>query len=396
MGGLNLVGELYDYMIGIVVVGVIFTSAVFAIPAISYVNLLQVDQQQLRNTALNVFNTMLLGTGSPSDWGHMWPFNQSNVKNFGLASSEESSLYVLDSDKVQRLDRDSPLGYMEYQYVRDLLGLEDYGFCFTVYRPFTVNASINLDQKAEPPWVKFAVDVTRSEDGRPIPNALVSATILVSAQNILNPKEDPLAVVTGTKIFFTNLLGKCGGNQTVNIDTKSYDITTALVVLRVTVAGITSVLVKQTDEDTQNLLRINTFGDTVTLTFKGLCQKDSQGVRRVFDILTYNFEEIAPLYDGRDAPQTEKIINTGEKYDWWNKTFPGLSVLDPALLLFVVRVPNPTRTVIIAGPFSFWESSKLLSFGPDLEQFSGNAVKLRRFVVISGITYIAELTLWKE
>jgi len=395
MGGLNLVGELYDYMIGIVVVGVIFTSAVFAIPAISYVNLRQVDQQQLRNTALNVFNTMLLGTGRPSDWGHMWPFNQSNVKNFGLASSEESSLYVLDTDKVQRLDQDSPLGYMEYQYVRDLLGLEDYGFCLTVFRPFTVKASINLSDE-KPPRVEFAVDVTRSEDGRPIPNALVSATILVSAQNILNPKDDPIAVVTGTKIFFTNFLGKCGGNQTVNIDTKIYDPTTALVVLRITVAGITSVIVKQTDEENQNLLKINTFGDTVTLTFKGLSQKDAQGVRRVYDILTYNFEEIMPIYDGRDEPQTSQIINAGEKYDWWNMTFPGLSALDPALLLFVVRVPNPTRTVIVAGPFSFWESSKLLSYGPDSEQFSNVAIKLRRFVVISGITYIAELTLWKE
>jgi type II secretory pathway pseudopilin PulG len=103
-----LVGEIYDYMIGIVIVGIIFVAAMFTIPSISFINLRQVDQQQLRNTALNLFNAILLGDGSPSNWGSTYPFNQSNVESFGLSLSGQSSMYTLDIDKLQRLNTIGP------------------------------------------------------------------------------------------------------------------------------------------------------------------------------------------------------------------------------------------------------------------------------------------------
>jgi hypothetical protein len=51
---------------------------------------------------------------------------------------------------------------------------------------------------------------------------------------------------------------------------------------------------------------------------------------------------------------------------------------------------------MIAGPLSLGDASNVFSFGPDSEQFSDVALKLRRYVVFSGMTFIAELTLWKE
>ena len=388
-----MVGELYDYMIGIVIVGVIFTSAVFAVPAISYVNLLQVNQQQLRNTALNVFNAMLLGTGSPSDWGSTFPFDQNNVEAFGLAYSGESSLYVLDTDKVQRLDKDSP-GYIEYQYVRDLLRLEDHGFSLSIFRPFTVDWDLDINNVTN--YVSFAVNVTRSEDGRPIPNAQVSSTILCSAKND-NKQDAPIVVVTPQKTFFTNALGRCEGNEPMQIPA-GYVIETAVAILKISVAGITTMVVAQTMLALQNVMKINTFGDTITLSIREDLQSETEGVRRILRIMTYNYDALTEIW-GTDGKPPK--ITHGYGYVSYSFTFPGLKAMAPALLLFGVDVTLGKITrgrvpVIIAGPFSLWESSRVFSFGADSEQFGGVAVKLRRYVVFSGMTYIAELMLWKE
>ncbi len=389
-----MVGELYDYMIGIIVVGVIFTSAVFAIPAISYVNLLQVDQQQLRNTALNVFNAMLLGTGSPPDWGSTFPFDQNNVEAFGLDLSEESSLYTLDTDKVQRLDKESP-GYIEYSYVRDLLRLEEYGFSLSIFRPFEVDWDLQIDSARNS--VSFAINVTRSEDGRSIPNAQVSVTILCTAKK-LDKVDEPLVNVTRPNTLFTDALGRCGGTQLLEIP-PDYILETAVAIMRVTVAGISTMVVAQQDQKVQNVMKINTFGDTIILSFRGELTNTSSA-RWVHNIMSYNYDEtLTEIYPGGDG--NEDKITEGYGYVYWNNTFPGLQAMDPALLLFTVsttlgRGEGGRKTVIVAGPFSLWESSEILSFGPDSEQFSNVALKLRRYVVISGMTYIAELTLWKE
>jgi hypothetical protein len=392
MGGLNLVGELYDYMIGIVVVGVIFTSAVFAVPAISYVNLLQVNQQQFRNTALNVFNAMLLGTGSPSDWGSTFPFDQNNVEAFGLDLSEESSLYVLDTDKLQRLDKESP-GFIEYPYVRELLRLEEYGFSLSIFRPYTVDWDLQINKDSSSVW--FAVNVTRSEDRRPIPNAQVSVTILCTARNP-DKVDEPLVNVTRPNTLFTDALGRCEGTQSIQIP-PGYTIETAIATMRITVAGISTIVVAQQEERVQNIMKINTFGDNIVLSFRGELTNTSSA-RWVLGVMAYNYDEtLTEVYPGGDG--NEDKITEGYGYVFWNNTFPGLKAMDPALLLFLVDVTlgkGGRQTYIVAGPFSLWESSEILSFGPDSEQFSNVAIKLRRFVVFSGMTYIAELTLWKE
>ena len=389
-----MVGELYDYMVGIVTVGIIFISAVIAVPAISYVNLLQVNQQQLRNTALNVFNAMLLGTGSPSDWGSTFPFNQSNVEAFGLDYSGESSLYVLDTDKVQRLDKDSP-GNIEYPYVRDLLRLEDYGFSLTIFRPFTVDWDLQINNS--PNYVWFAVNVTRSEDGRPIPNAQVYVTILCSAKNP-NKEDEPIVNVTRPSTLFTDALGRCEETEPIQIP-PGYIIETAVAILKITVAGISTMVVAQQDQTVQNVMKINTFGDTIILSFRGELTNTS-AARRILNIMSYNYDDtLTQIYGGGDG--NEDKITEGYGYVFWNNTFPGLKAMDPALLLFLVSVPlgaggGGRRPVIVAGPFSLWESSEIFSFGPDSEQVSDVALKLRRYVIVSGMTYIAELTLWKE
>ena len=118
-----MVNAVYDHIVAILIVGVIFVGAVVVLPAMSFANLQAVDQQQLRNTARNVFNSMLLDTGEPRNWGSIRDFkkNDPRVQRFGLASAQDSTFCVLDPDKVQRLVAGNPLNHLEYDRVRKLL-----------------------------------------------------------------------------------------------------------------------------------------------------------------------------------------------------------------------------------------------------------------------------------
>ncbi len=385
-----MVGELYDYVISIVVVGIIFISGVLAVPAISYLNLRHVDEQQLRNTALNVFNTMLLSTGSPRAWGSAYPFEQDDVEFFGLSKAGQPSLFVLDLDKVQRLDVESPWN-LTYERVRELLGLSQYGFSLSIFRPFQVEPDITIVGTQ----VFFAVNVSRNEDGRPIPNAQVSVTILATAKKANT--DDPLAIVNDARIFLTDALGRCEGNQTIELP-QDYEINQAVGVMKITVAGISTLVTVQAGVNLQDVMKISTFGDTVTLTFRGWTQDLPEGARRIKQIDAYDFDQLTRVWDGSDDPSENKI-NQGEgDFQFWNMTFPGLQAMDHALLLFTVSLPLPgegTTLVIITGPLASWDSERILQFGQS-EEGSTTALKLRRFVVLSGMTYVAELTLWEE
>ena len=167
-----MTGTIYDHLTAVIITGALFVAAVIAVPTLSYVNLLYVDQQQLRNVALETLKTILLDTGYPLDWG-----SDGNMERFGLALSESSSSYVLDPDKVQWLVENNSSEWLEYETVRQMLGLQGYGFNFKIMPPFKVT----IEDLSEPGLenLHFVVTVT-SNDGTPIPNADVKAIILHS------------------------------------------------------------------------------------------------------------------------------------------------------------------------------------------------------------------------
>ena len=168
-----MAGGLYEYIIAITVVGMIFLSVVFIAPSLSYTNLLYIDQQQLRSLAVETLKAILLGAGYPANWGSADPFNPTSVHTFGLASTDSSSFYVLDPDKVQRLVKDNPIGYVEYPRMRKLLGLERYGFNIRIVPPFNFTV---VNAQVVPPHISFEVKVSLN-DGRPVPNGKVNAVI---------------------------------------------------------------------------------------------------------------------------------------------------------------------------------------------------------------------------
>ena len=387
-----MVGALYDYLIGLTIMGVIFISAIFVVPQISYVNLLHLDQQQLRNIATQTLKTVLLQTGYPADWGTADPFDQDGVKRFGLAESNSSSFYVLDSDKVQRLVSDNPLGYIEYDEMRELLGLEDYGFSIRIMPPFKVVVNDeDFDGESNPITVGNLTDgvevLVTSNAGHPIPEASVEATLLY----VLDKDKDSFYTVRTSNS--TNELGKCIIKPVFPPEPE--DISDFVLVFKTSVADVATVSSSYMEGfNQQHVMNASIVGENITLVIpEGPgWEKGSAGVRWVKSVVVVNEDGCWAIYNGT---QQDDKITWGAAYWCWTKLVSGLSYYNPLFIIFNLNVPNPRRLIFFLGPEPNWSGSKVLHYG-GMPASSGSAVKVQRNVVISGMIYTVELTMWKE
>jgi hypothetical protein len=376
-----MAGIPYDYLMATVIVGTIFIAAVVAIPNVGYLNLLYLDQQQIRNVALEALKAMLLDAGYPSDWGTTSNFNQNALERFGLALSGSSSFQVLDPEKVQRLVVGNPSGYLEYETLRELLGLQDYGFNINIISPF--NVTVNQDDNdLDDGELRFEVSVN-FHDGRPIPNAYVEATIVYV--------EGQSGYFTATARNNTNSLGQCVIKKEL-----SSSVTDYIVVLKATVADVT-VITSTYMQGFQYQHTINTsiVDDNVTLSIpEGPgWESDSKGTRWVESVVVVSEDGIWNLYNGT----TDDKITYGQGNWGWSKTFDGLSDYNPIFLIFELSVPNPRRLALFVGPYTTAHGYWVFNYGstPALSP-GGSVVKLSRSVVIGGMSYIFELLMWKE
>jgi len=374
-----MVAPVYDHVTALVLACTLFVSAVAAVPAISYVNLLYVDQQQLRNVALEVLNSILFDTGYPSNWGSSNPFNESDVTKFGLALSGSSSFYVLDPDNVQRLIVGNPSGSLDCETVRSLLGLQDYGFNIKIVPPFDAHA---LD-KSEMPNLRFELNVT-FKNGNPIPNAHVEATILY-----VEGKSGYFSAETESN---TNYLGQC----TIEKELSS-QVTDYMVVLKTTVANLATVTSTFMEGFNQHVMNASIVGENITLAIpEGPgWEKDSAGARWVESVLVVNENGVWPIYNGSNG--NEDKITWGTAYWGWSRLFSGLSYYTPLFIIFNLSVPNPRRLVLFVGPYTTASGYQVFNFGSSsAPSSSGATLKHHRTVEIAGMTYIFEFLFWKE
>lgn len=386
-----MVNAVYDHIVAIVIVGVIFVGAVVVLPAMSFANLQAVEQQQLRNTALNVFNAMLLDNGEPINWGSMRPFysNDPRVKRFGLASAQDSTFYVLDPDKVQRLVVGNPLNYCEYDRVRELLGLQDYGFGLRIIPPFNVTflgtnvvgSSLNYEAR-----VSYLY-------GDPIPNAEAYATVVYT-------KGKDYFNVTQSGPVESNAMGICEGTVPLSISEPDYHIVT----LRVTVADVATLIVTSGQTFNNTIARINVVYDTLVLT-SWKDPPDYNGPPNeniwILDIFAFGSDgSIWDLFEGSKSGQDNKFNSGTGPFERWSKPFNGLHDFQPVLLIFnfwaVDEVTGHGRQqVLIMMAYPDLLGTNIFEYGGSPER-SGAAVKIQRSVIISSMTYTAELWLWKE
>jgi hypothetical protein len=383
-----MVSAVYDHVVAILVVGVIFIGAVVVLPTLSFANLKAVDQQQLRNTALNIFNAMLLEAGEPTNWGSMDPFylNDPRVQRFGLASAQDSMFYVLDPDKVQRLVVGNPLNYCEYDRVRELLGLENYGFRLRIIPPFNVTNVDGTSILGESPVtingdeLSYAVRVSYL-DGTQIPNAIIRATIVYTdGENFSLINLEPV---------LTDALGICEDTVTLGFEPNQ-----VVVVLRVSVAGVATVVVTFGTTPANNIAEINFVGDTLILTQP---DADPEGARWVDNIIPIGSQEdLQFLYNGTRS--NDDKLNYGS-LRIWSRTFNGLQNDNPVVFIFnfwAVIKGEGRQEVLVAGPYQNLLGHTVFEYGGSPKTSGGAAVKIQRSVIISGMTYTAELWLWKE
>jgi len=382
-----MVNAVYDHIIAILVVGSMFVGAVVVAPTLTLVNIKAVDQQQLRNLALNVFNAILLDTGEPTNWGSLDPFylNDPRVQRFGLAIAQDSTFYVLDPDKVQRLVTDNPLNYCDYNRVRELLGLQGYGFSLRIVPPFNVT---NVDGTPIPDRspitingaeVSYEVKVSYL-DGTPIPKANVTATIVYTDGSNLK--------ITTRHQILTNALGICQDTATLD-----FEPTQAIIVLRVTVAGVATLIVTFGTTPANDIAEINFVGDSIILTMPDATPRGARWVDNIIPIL--GGQDLEFIYNG--------TRNNSDKLNYgalrvWSKTFNGLKSRNPVIFIFnfwTVIKGEGRQEVLIAGPYHNLLGYTVFSYGESAAS-SGESVKIQRNVVISGMTYTAELWLWKE
>lgn len=383
-------------MIGLVITGIIAVSAIIVIPNLSYVNLLYVDQQQLRNIALDTLKTMLLDAGYPANWGSTYDFDSDLVERFGLALAGSSSFYVLDTDKVQRLVVGNPSGIIEYEDIRTELKLQGYGFNFQIIPPFKVLVNDeDFDSESNPITLASLTEgvevfVTYNA-GSPIPHASVEATLLY----VLKKDKDNFYTVKASNN--TNALGKCIIKPDIPQDPD--DITDFVMVFKVTVAGVTTVTSSYMEGfGQQHVMNASMVGENITMSIpEGPgWEKGSAGARWVKSVVVVNEEGSWTIYNG--TQQDDKIIWGDSKESWgWSRIFSGLSSYNPLFIIFNLSVPNPRRLIFFLGPHPNWKGSRVEAYGdPTGTRGASSAVRVQRDVIISGMTYIAELTLWKE
>lgn len=401
MEGKKLVGELYDHMIGLVITGIIAVSAIIVIPNLSYVNLLYVDQQQLRNVAMNTLKAMLLDAGYPVNWGSTQNFDPDQVERFGLALAGSSSFYTLDPDKVQRLVVDNPAGYIEYEDIRTELQLQGYGFSFQIIPPFKVVVN-DEDFDGEGDLVTLEdliagvpVLITYN-DGSPIPMASVEATLLYVLEN------DKDTFYTLEARNSTTALGNC----VIGLDIpQSHEdkISDFILVFKATVADVTTVTSSYMEGFHEHVLDASIVGDNITLHIPQDHMpggNDTSGVRWVMDIVSVDENGIWNMYEG--GRTNENKVTYGSGYYEWSREFAGLSYDAPLFIILTIDVPlgaglGGRQLVLFLGPRPNWTGSRVVAYGDPIDaRGASSAVRIQRDVVIAGMTYVAELTLWKE
>jgi len=370
-------GILYDHIIALVVVGALFLFGVVVLPNTSYVNMLYVNEQQLRNKALDLLESMLLDEGYPENWGTATNFSQNDVGRFGLALSNGSS-YELDPDKVQRL-RNNPLGNITYERLRNLLRLQGYGLKIMVEPAF--NVSVRDLAPTQPHNLTYEVRVTH-RDGTPIPKASVEALILYSIKT--HGSDYTLGCENAS--FLTDSLGKCTLQQTLDDD-----VSCAFVVWEVQVAELSVLTVTSKGEAPDDVAQINMVGDYIILTKPKTIPNGDVKIQSIMILTSEGKQQV--IYNGTHG--SEDQINWGSK-DEWTKMFPGLKDKKPKLIILNAIVPeNASGRVgkLAIGSPSFALEGEALSYGGVPP---GATATLERAVKISGSNYVFRLVLWKE
>jgi hypothetical protein len=385
-----MVHETYDNIVAILLVGLIFVGAVLLMPALSFSNIQSVDYQQLRNTAVNVFDSILLNPGDPIDWGSTQNFSAENVNTFGLAKYQNSHFYILDPDKVQRLKSGNPLGEITNEEAKELLNLDGYGFTLRIIPPFNVTNVDGTKITTENSPIDaslLAIKECRYDvkvsflDGRPIAYADVQSLVVYSDGS--NFAQAPLLIKE------TDSLGICTGSVSLN-----FVPTQVIVILTIDVAEVATLVVTFGSE-MPTVVDINMVGDDIILTKPD--QNPTGATIFINGVYVFKDEGTKTLFEDFKSKEKFTYAESGN-YDQWIGKFPGLKYYEPSLVILCyddTEGEGGRQDFYVAGPYQNLLGYSIFEYGSS-PKISDNVVRIQRSVLISGMTYTAELVFWKE
>ncbi|MEM0322190.1 MAG: hypothetical protein QW613_07355, partial [Thermoprotei archaeon] len=210
-----------DYMGAALGMVIVFLAAVFFFSGFITNGVAYSTQRNYALNAQNLFDYVLLSSGSPADWG----YTATQPQAFGLAQPGAPQ-YTLNPGAVLRLTPMKPITinnriyyyitfggvalieppnyYVNYTYVKSILGIEG-TYEFQLKLTPALNVTVQPTANNE-----FLVSVT-SYTGTPIPNAQINAQYVYAnnqKQNANNQKQNEINVGVMTTNAVTNISGQ--------------------------------------------------------------------------------------------------------------------------------------------------------------------------------------------
>lgn len=163
--------HIYEYLFaGIIIISILLASST-TIYTLSKPPRDSSQKDQLKLVAQKIMTQILLDPGFPFDWGT----NYGQMETFGLARYGETSreAYILDPDKVQRLNPGVGSAYLPTSNTTQLLNLgHDYGFTLEIDEKLIIDVR-RINESIE----KFVLNAASGLDNMPLANTRIAAVL---------------------------------------------------------------------------------------------------------------------------------------------------------------------------------------------------------------------------
>jgi hypothetical protein len=342
----------YEYLFTAIIIFSILIASTTLIISISQPSISFTTKEQLQTTAQKIMTQLLLEAGTPPDWGSRIDIYTNDITTFGLAKYGETTrdAYVLDPDKVMRLDSSHPL-FIQPSNVINLLNLgNDYGFILS----FTtaLNVKINETQPGA-----YNACVTSDYAGLPIAGANVTAKMyyLDEYNQIASTNQ------TNTN---TNVAGNCSINFGISPEN------------RITLFVIDYYGICVMNIDWTNVARDWITGDNWLL-----YEAEIENATEIIEIMV-NKKTINGIY----THAIEHVNYAASKETMEPTTIAILALSNDSQLIFASRLPIPEASE---------EARLIYSTIPEATSPPILTYSLQRSISISGSAYTMELKIWR-
>jgi hypothetical protein len=182
-----------------------------------------------------------------------------------------------------------------------------------------------------------------------------------------------------------------------------------MVTLRVTVADVATLVVTSGQTFNNTIANVNIVYDTLVLTswkdppdYNAGPGETPENVWILKIVAIGSDGSLWNLFEGSKSGNDTSFNSGKGSFERWSQLFAGLHDFEPVILIFNfwAEVKDDTRPgrqqVLIAMAYPDILGTSIFDYCGSPKSSGGASVKIQRSVIISGMTYIAELWLWKE